>query len=107
MINAILVFNNSGQPRLTKFYTQLVRLAVPPPSPDPHQVSPSFHQFPTKPGFKLQTKTKNLLPTLGHHHPTIPALPDLHPRLRPPRLSLQLPPPPPAPTIPKQRLLPQ
>ncbi|KAI9777095.1 MAG: Sigma-adaptin 3A [Geoglossum umbratile] len=23
MINAILVFNNSGQPRLTKFYTQL------------------------------------------------------------------------------------
>ena len=26
MINAVLVFNNSGQPRLTKFYTQLVRL---------------------------------------------------------------------------------
>lgn len=25
MINAVLVFNNSGQPRLTKFYTQLVR----------------------------------------------------------------------------------
>lgn len=24
MINAMLVFNNSGQPRLTKFYTQLV-----------------------------------------------------------------------------------
>ncbi len=24
MINAVLVFNNSGQPRLTKFYTQLV-----------------------------------------------------------------------------------
>lgn len=24
MINAILVFNNNGQPRLTKFYTQLV-----------------------------------------------------------------------------------
>ena len=26
MINAVLVFNNSGQPRLTKFYTQLVRI---------------------------------------------------------------------------------
>ena len=26
MINAVLVFNNHGQPRLTKFYTQLVRL---------------------------------------------------------------------------------
>ena len=29
MINAVLVFNNSGQPRLTKFYTQLVRYALP------------------------------------------------------------------------------
>ncbi|KAI4232782.1 MAG: hypothetical protein LQ349_004793, partial [Xanthoria aureola] len=28
MINAVLVFNNSGQPRLTKFYTQLVRFPV-------------------------------------------------------------------------------
>lgn len=28
MINAVLVFNNNGQPRLTKFYTQLVS---PPP----------------------------------------------------------------------------
>lgn len=27
MINAVLVFNNNGQPRLTKFYTQLVRLS--------------------------------------------------------------------------------
>jgi Clathrin adaptor complex small chain len=26
MINAVLVFNNAGQPRLTKFYTQLVPL---------------------------------------------------------------------------------
>jgi hypothetical protein len=26
MINAVLVFNNNGQPRLTKFYTQLVSL---------------------------------------------------------------------------------
>jgi hypothetical protein len=28
MINAVLVFNNNGQPRLTKFYTQLVRKAT-------------------------------------------------------------------------------
>jgi len=30
MINAVLVFNNNGQPRLTKFYTQLVNS---PPKP--------------------------------------------------------------------------
>ena len=29
MINAVLVFNNAGQPRLTKFYTQLVRFSLP------------------------------------------------------------------------------
>jgi AP-3 complex subunit sigma len=29
MINAVLVFNNAGQPRLTKFYTQLVRCSLP------------------------------------------------------------------------------
>lgn len=28
MINAVLVFNNAGQPRLTKFYTQLVCTTV-------------------------------------------------------------------------------
>jgi hypothetical protein len=28
MINAVLVFNNSGQPRLTKFYTQLVCVKI-------------------------------------------------------------------------------
>jgi Clathrin adaptor complex small chain len=33
MINAVLVFNNSGQPRLTKFYTQLVRRAHNPSLP--------------------------------------------------------------------------
>ena len=26
MINAVLVFNNNGQPRLTKFYTQIVSM---------------------------------------------------------------------------------
>lgn len=30
MINAVLVFNNAGQPRLTKFYTQLVCLLLAP-----------------------------------------------------------------------------
>lgn len=29
MINAVLVFNNNGQPRLTKFYTQLVSPSMP------------------------------------------------------------------------------
>lgn len=29
MINAVLVFNNAGQPRLTKFYTQIVRPHLP------------------------------------------------------------------------------
>ena len=28
MINAVLVFNNNGQPRLTKFYTQLVSTSL-------------------------------------------------------------------------------
>ena len=28
MINAFLVFNGSGQPRLTKFYTQLASLPL-------------------------------------------------------------------------------
>lgn len=31
MINAVLVFNNNGQPRLTKFYTQLVCTSPTPP----------------------------------------------------------------------------
>jgi hypothetical protein len=30
MINAFLVFNGQGQPRLTKFYTQLVRQLLDP-----------------------------------------------------------------------------
>lgn len=34
MINAVLVFNNSGQPRLTKFYTQLVPILSSPPRPE-------------------------------------------------------------------------
>lgn len=31
MINAFLVFNGQGQPRLTKFYTQLVLTLLPSP----------------------------------------------------------------------------
>jgi len=38
MINAVLVFNNTGQPRLTKFYTQLV--INPSLNPTSHQVFP-------------------------------------------------------------------
>ncbi|OAA63051.1 AP-3 complex subunit sigma [Cordyceps fumosorosea ARSEF 2679] len=33
MINAFLVFNGQGQPRLTKFYTQLVSFSAPPARP--------------------------------------------------------------------------
>ena len=70
MINAVLVFNNSGQPRLTKFYTQLVN------------------------NRNLQHAPINLTTDIhiGHQRTTTPHLRDLHPRLPPPRLSLQLPP---------------
>ena len=42
MINAVLVFNNNGQPRLTKFYTQLVseHLTVRPSCCIPTNTSP-------------------------------------------------------------------
>lgn len=38
MINAVLVFNNNGQPRLTKFYTQIVSAPMQrePPGPSAH-----------------------------------------------------------------------
>lgn len=38
MINAVLVFNNNGQPRLTKFYSQLVCV---------HPARPVFQVIPT------------------------------------------------------------
>lgn len=53
MINAFLVFNGQGQPRLTKFYTQLVRLI-----PDPLSVA--------------YNSSISLLP--GNEHPAAPHL---------------------------------
>lgn len=81
MINAVLVFNNSGQPRLTKFYTQLVPLT-------------SYISF-----FFSQKLT-----TTGHPNPTIPHHPNLHPRLPTAVFRLQLPPPPASP-LPRRLLL--
>lgn len=78
MINAVLVFNNSGQPRLTKFYTQLVPLATPlslPPLP----------WTPLCPNLLMPVSA-------GHFRPTTSHLRNLHPRLPPPVLRLQLPP---------------
>lgn len=71
MINAVLVFNNAGQPRLTKFYTQLVR-PLPPPS----------NNHLTGPG--------NICPTTSH-------LRNLPTSIPPPDWLLQLPPPPTSP----------
>jgi Clathrin adaptor complex small chain len=42
MINAVLVFNNTGQPRLTKFYTQLVRF---PPCIDLVSIEASAYEY--------------------------------------------------------------
>src|SRR5271170_6935390 len=75
MINAVLVFNNSGQPRLTKFYTQLVR---------PSSSSPTTTR---------QEKRTNIR-TTGNKRPTTPHLRNLHPRLQPLSRFLQLPAPP-------------
>ena len=80
MINAVLVFNNAGQPRLTKFYTQLARLRL-------FLSKPLLTAFPT-----------------GNLGPTTPHLRNLHPRLPPPHRLLQLPPPPPSP-LPRLHLL--
>ena len=81
MINAFLVFNGQGQPRLTKFYTQLVRAL--------HK-----QEFPA---LNLRRHFSNRTPTLtdltGHEHSATPHLGNLHPRLKPPRRLLQLPPP--------------
>jgi hypothetical protein len=57
MINAVLVFNNNGQPRLTKFYTQLVR----PPT----------------------TMVVYSPKAPGHQRPAATDIRDLHPRLQP------------------------
>lgn len=72
MINAVLVFNNSGQPRLTKFYTQLVYLP--------------FLTLPFQ--GRVIYIADYLLQLVGHIRPTTPHFRDLHPRLQPPRLRL-------------------
>ena len=71
MINAVLVFNNNGQPRLTKFYNQLVPLPFP---PYPSSTSP------------LLTPNRT-----GYRRPATPHLRNLHSRLRPSAQQLQLP----------------
>lgn len=82
MINAVLVFNNNGQPRLTKFYTTLVRPSLLYPHAYTHTNQP------TNP------------PTLGHPNPTIPHRPNIPPSRPTPIERLQLPP---APTTPLPR----
>ena len=66
MINAVLVFNNAGQPRLTKFYTQLVRF-----NPDLD--------------LTLADNTK------GNQRSAATDIGDLRSRSQPPCLSMQLP----------------
>jgi hypothetical protein len=66
MINAVLVFNNAGQPRLTKFYTQLVH---------PHP--------------RIDEGNAN---RAGNIRPAAPDIRNIHPRIPPPRWILQLPP---------------
>lgn len=70
MINAMLVFNNNGQPRLTKFYTQLVG-------------------FPTSTEHLKRTLT-NTPP--GHSNATIPHRANIPPRGPTSSQRLQLPP---------------
>lgn len=54
MINAVLVFNNNGQPRLTKFYTQLVS------------------RYPAALALALTRRRTPLTPGTGHTNPAIP-----------------------------------
>lgn len=87
MLNAVLVFNNNGQPRLTKFYTQLVSI----PSLD-HLIGCEMHQT-HRP--------------LGHGCPATSDLGNLHARLCPPEQRMQLSPSsaPPRTRLGKQRVL--
>lgn len=67
MINAVLVFNNNGQPRLTKFYSQIVGL-----------------------GAKSRSLAKTLCPDTGAGRFTSAAAahPDLQPRLDAPPVGM-------------------
>ena len=83
MISAVLVFNNTGQPRLTKFYTQLVRTFPLPSLPPPTPVPP--------------TPITNDLS--GHLRAAAPNLRDIHLSRQPPIKRLQFPPSASPPTI--------
>ena len=75
MINAVLVFNNSGQPRLTKFYTQLVCFEL-------------YYAMATP---KQCSLIMSLTSFEGYQRATAPHLRDLHPCFPSPCVSLQLP----------------
>lgn len=76
MINAVLVFNNSGQPRLTKFYTQLVCFGL-------YYLMKWRYAMP---------RISILMTFLGHQRAAAPHLRNLYPRIPSPCFSLQLPP---------------
>ena len=78
MINAVLVFNNNGQPRLTKFYTQLV-------SSQSRRINILIKQ-------QLITRCAS-----GYTNPTISHRPNIPSRRTTPSKRLQLSPSPPAP----------
>ena len=72
MINAFLVFNNTGQPRLTRFYTQIVSLNA-------IRI------------LQLQSQANTPVFKLGHTNKTIPHRTNLRFSLPTPTLRLQLP----------------
>jgi AP-3 complex subunit sigma len=68
MINAVLVFNNAGQPRLTKFYTQLVGLT--PPKPATTWYSSSINILTTSQETSVQQRLISEIFTLVSNRPT-------------------------------------
>jgi len=86
MINAVLVFNNNGQPRLTKFYTQLV----------------SSQSRRSDIPFKQQL---TIWCASGYTNPTISHRPNIPPCRTTAGKRLQLPPSPPAPLPRRSQLL--
>ena len=111
MINAVLVFNNSGQPRLTKFYTQL---ASNPPTT-------SIYLFTYVPNVnnahsRIHLSNSGSYPRYSPSSPTAPALPATSSRTKRPSPSFYpspptpsssrtlIPPYPQPPSPPRQRL---
>jgi AP-3 complex subunit sigma len=68
MINAVLVFNNSGQPRLTKFYTQLA--SPPEPSRPPLLPNPSHSTLTSSQETTIQQRLISEIFTLVSHRPS-------------------------------------